>query len=123
MAINGNNIFVLLNNVIIAGTKTNEIQSDCEMIEISNPSSGEWKQFMAGRKNWVIQTGFLLQAVTNIRQLLNIGTSYTIIVKDRNSTSGASVTGTAILKTCKITATIGNLVQGSFVFQGTGALS
>lgn len=123
MAINGNNIFVLLDGTLIAGTKTNEIQTDCEMIEISNPSSGEWQQFMAGRKNWTIQTGFLVQAVTNLRQLLNIGTSYTIIMRDRNNTSGASVTGTAILKTCKITATIGNLVQGSFVFQGTGALS
>ena len=122
-AINGNNIFVTLGGTIIAGTRSNEIQTDCDMIEISNPNSGDWRQYMAGRKDWSVQTSFLVTNVTNIRQLLNIGTSYNLVFRDRNSTSGASVTGTAILKTCKISAVRGNLVTGSFAFQGTGALS
>jgi len=122
-AINGNNIFVTLGGTIIAGTRSNEIQTDCDMIEISNPNSGDWRQYMAGRKDWSVQTSFLVTNVTNIRQLLNIGTSYNLVFRDRNSTSGASVSGTAILKTCKISSVRGNLVTGSFAFQGTGALS
>ena len=122
-AINGNNIFVTLGCTIIAGTRSNEIQTDCDMIEISNPNSGDWRQYMAGRKDWSVQTSFLVTNVTNIRQLLNIGTSYNLVFRDRNSTSGASVSGTAILKTCKISSVRGNLVTGSFAFQGTGALS
>lgn len=123
MAINGNNIFVTLGGTIIAGTRSNEIQTDCDMIEISNPNSGDWRQYMAGRKDWSVQTSFLVTNVTNIRQLLNIGTSYNLVFRDRNSTSGASVSGTAILKTCKISSVRGNLVTGSFAFQGSGALS
>ena len=122
-AINGNNIFVTMGGTIIAGTRSNEIQTDCDMIEISNPNSGDWRQYMAGRKDWSVQTSFLVTNVTNIRQLLNIGTSYNLVFRDRNSTSGASVSGTAILKTCKISSVRGNLVTGSFAFQGTGALS
>ena len=122
-AINGNNIFVTLGGTIIAGTRSNEIQTDCDMIEISNPNSGDWRQYMAGRKDWSVQTSFLVTNVTNIRQLLNIGTSYNLVFRDRNSTSGASVSGTAILKTCKISSVRGNLVTGSFAFQGSGALS
>ena len=122
-AINGNNIYVTLGGTIIAGTRSNEIQTDCDMIEISNPNSGDWRQYMAGRKDWSVQTSFLVTNVTNIRQLLNIGTSYNLVFRDRNSTSGASVSGTAILKTCKISSVRGNLVTGSFAFQGTGALS
>lgn len=122
-AINGNNILIYLGGTAIAGTKSNEIQTDCDMIEVTNPSSGAWRQYVAGRKEWTVQTSFLVTAVTNIRQLLNVGTSYTVVFKDRASTSGASVTGTAILKTCKISAIRGNLVTGSFAFQGTGTLS
>lgn len=121
-AIIGNNIFVTLDGTIIAGTRSNEIQTDCDMIEISNPNSGVWRQYMSGRKDWTVQTSFLVTSVTNIRQLLNVGTSYTLVFRDRNSTSGASVSGTAILKTCKISSVISNLVQGTFVFQGNGAL-
>lgn len=121
-AIIGNNIFVTLDGTIIAGTRSNEIQTDCDMIEISNPNSGMWRQYMEGRKDWTVQTSFLVTSVTNIRQLLNVGTSYTLVFRDRNSTSGASVSGTAILKTCKISSVISNLVQGTFVFQGNGAL-
>ena len=112
-----------LGGTIIAGTRSNEIQTDCDMIEISNPNSGDWRQYMAGRKDWSVQTSFLVTNVTNIRQLLNIGTSYNLVFRDRNSTSGASVSGTAILKTCKISSVRGNLVTGSFAFQGSGALS
>ena len=122
-AINGNNILIYLGGTAIAGTKSNEIQTDCDMIEVTNPSSGAWRQYVAGRKEWTVQTSFLVTAVTNIRQLLNVGTSYTVVFKDRASTSGASVTGTAILKTCKISAIRGNLVTGSFSFQGTAGLS
>ena len=122
-AINGNNIFVTLGGTIIAGTRSNEIQTDCDMIEISNPNSGDWRQYMAGRKDWSVQTSFLVTNVTNIRQLLNIGTSYNLVFRDRNNTTGASVSGTAILKTCKISSVRGNLVTGSFAFQGSGALS
>ena len=118
---NGNNILIYLNDSAIAGTKSNEMQTDCDMIEISSPSVGDWKTYMAGRKGWTVQTSFLVTAVSNIRQLLNVGTSYTLVFRDRSNTS--SVTGTAILQTCRITATRGNLIQGQFSFQGSGALS
>lgn len=122
-AINGNNIYITLGGTMIAGSKSDEIQTECDMIEITNPSSGAWRQYMAGRKDWSFQTSFLITAVTDIRKLLNIGTSYTIVFRDRNTTTGASVTGTAILKTCKISAVRGNLVTGSFAFQGSSALT
>lgn len=121
---NGNNIIIGTMSgttfTPIAATKSNEMQTDCETIEISSPSVGDWRTYMAGRKSWSVQVSFLVTAASNIRQLLSVGTSYTIVMRDRNNTS--SVTGTAIMTTCKISATRGNLVTGSFVFKGTGAL-
>lgn len=121
---NGNNIIIGTMSgttfTPIAATKSNEMQTDCETIEISSPSVGDWRTYMAGRKSWSVQVSFLVTAASNIRQLLSVGTSYTIVMRDRNNTS--SVSGSAIMTTCKISATRGNLVTGSFVFKGTGAL-
>ena len=129
MAINGNNILVYKGGIAIAGTKSNEIQSGVDVIEISSANDGAWKKFIAGRKEWSVTTNFLIlnyvpgQAITTtngINDLLYVGQTYTLKFQKRNGTSG--VTGTAILKTCKVTATRGNLCAGSFQFQGTGQL-
>ena len=120
MAQNGRNILVYRSGALIAGTRSNEIQTECDMMEVNNPSSGQWRQFMAGRKSWTITTGYLLAAVANLADLLTVGTSYELRFRDR---SGSKIIGgTAILKTVKITSNIDSLVQGSFTFQGNGVL-
>ena len=123
MAILGNNILIYRNGTAIAGTVSNEIQSGAELIEISSPTSGQWKEYIAGRKSWSINVSYLVLAYNGVRDLLNVGTTYTLKFRGRNSSDATGVQGTAILKSCKITATKGNIVQGSFPFTGTGTLS
>ena len=123
MAIKGNNILIYRDGTAIAGTVSNEAQSGIEMIEKSSPTSGQWKEYTAGRKNWSVNVSYLIQAYNGARDLLSVGTSYTLKFRGRNSADSTGVTGTAILKTCKITATKGDLIQGSFQFIGTSSLS
>ena len=121
MAINGNNIIVYQGSTAIAGTRSNEIETDCEVIEISSSTQGEWREYIKGRKEWGVTTSFLVAGVADVTTLLNIGTTYTLVFKGRNEESGVS--GSAILTKCRITATRFNLVQGSFTFKGVGSLS
>ena len=121
MAQLGNNILVFLNGTAIAGTKTNEIQTDCEMLEITNMSSADWRQFMAGRKQWTVSTNFLVMASADVTKLLNIGTTYTLQFRDRSGS--VIIQGQAILKTCKMNTPKGSLATGSFSFQGSGELA
>ena len=121
MAINGNNIIITLNGHAIAGTRSNEIQSNAETIEIATATNQSWKSFIAGRKSWSFTVGFLLLANTDYNKLLNVGTEYNVVIKGRGNNSGAS--GTAILTDCKITATRGTLATGSFSFVGSGPLT
>lgn len=107
---------------IIAATKSQEIQTECETIEISNPSAGDWRKFLAGRKSWSVNVNFLVLAASDLAKLLNVGTSYTVTIKGRGNNQ-PNVSGTAILTQCKQTYTRGNLCVGSFQFRGTGALS
>lgn len=122
---NGNNIIISAisgSTDVIAATKSHEIQSECETIEISSPSDGEWRKFLVGRKSWSVNVNFLVLAVSDIAKTLNVGNSYAVTIKGRG-TGGYSLTGTAILTQCKQTYTRGNLCVGSFQFRGTGPLT
>ena len=37
MAINGNNILILVDGSVVAGTKSNEAQVECDAIEVASP--------------------------------------------------------------------------------------
>ena len=126
MATAGNNIFISLgvNTTPIAGTRSNEIQVGVEKIEISSPTTGQWRQYIAGRKEWSVTVGWLVGSTNDLAQLLNVGTTYTLNIYGRGAESNTKIlTGSALLTSCKITASRGNLVQGSFSFVGSGALA
>ena len=120
MATNGNNVLIYVDGSLVAGTRSDEVQSGCETIEIANPSSGDWRQFIVGRKEWSISQSWLLPAASDLSRLLQVGTTVTIRILGRGASKG--LTGQAIVKTCKVTNTRGNISNGSFQFHGTGAL-
>lgn len=124
MALNGNNILVYLNGTAIAGSTTADAQNTVDLVEIGSPlSSGQWKQYIKKRKTWSVTVNYLVLQYSGARDLLKVGDSYTLKIRGRNSSDSTGVSGTAILKTCRITAQRGNLVQGTFQFQGNSSLS
>lgn len=124
MAQKGNNLLIFLNGTAIAGATFDDAQSGVDLLEIGSPiGSGQWKQFLTRRKYWSINVNYLVLQNTGVRNLLSVGTTYTVKFKARDSADNTGVSGQAILKVCRITAQKGNLVQGSFQFQGNGQLS
>ena len=121
----GNNIFISLdgNSAPFAGTKSNEIQTECETIEISSPNTGEWKQYITSRKEWNFTISWLVGNVGSIQNLLDSGQTYVITIYGRDD--GVLIPllqGSAICKSAKVTASLGDLVKGSFSFLGNGPL-
>jgi hypothetical protein len=131
MATNGNNILVYYGSSLIAGMKSNEIQVDCDLEEISSPGDGDWKHYKKGRKSGELTVGYLVMADTSamgsgstgVRDLLLAGNSYTLVFKKRGAYDSAGVSGSYILKTVKIDSVRGNLVRGSFRFVLNGGLT
>ena len=125
----GNDIVVYKGSTIIGMTRSCEIQSKADTIEVASSSSGAWKEHIASRKEWSLSVSWLIIdtiVVTDPRSLhdlLSVGTTYTLLVKKRGTSDTTGVSGDAILTTCQITATRGNLIQGSFQFQGISALA
>ena len=132
MAQNGNSILVYYGSTLIAGTKSNDVQVSADLIEIASPTTGAWRTYITGRKEASITVGYLVTADTSalgvsggngVRDLLQVGNSFTLKFKLRNAADSNGVSGTFILKTVKITSQRGALVQGSFQFVLSGPLS
>jgi len=106
----------------IGCTKSNDIQYDCDMDEVSSPSTGKAKEYIDGRTAWSITTNYLVLADAQVRDILMVSQKFKLAFCPRNAQS-TGVKGDAYMKVCKITATRGNLIQGTFQFQGTGPLT
>ena len=111
-------------STIIAGTRTTEIDSSVGMQEVTSPTTGDSEEFLPQRNKWGITTGWLFIADDMVLNLLRVGQKVKLHIATRRiRTETPRLTGYAWIQTCRITANTGNLVQGSFQFQGTGPLT
>ena len=117
---NGNNIIIIKDGVAIAGTRSQRVQTKCETIEVSGPQSGNWVERIASRKDWDITVNKLVTQAQDIYELLSVGDTVTLIIRDRSNS--AAIIGTAIVEACDQEFRKGSLVQGNFKFAGSGEL-
>ena len=126
MATNGNNILIGTMSgstfTALAAVKSHEANSSADTIEKASSTQQDWKEFIAGRKEWSINVNYLVlqDSNTNVEDLLKVGTTYAIRIKGR--TGSYKVSGNAICTQCKQSYTRGTLAVGTFAFKGTGAL-
>lgn len=133
MILQGKNLIVKANGEVIAAAKSCTLNIDCEIIKVSSPTDGQWEHIIAGMKSWSVSTTHLLKMERMIDRPLHgyldpIGQSFTLQLELNDITIEGfpvteTLTGSAICKNCQITATNGNLAQGSFKFQGNGPLT
>ena len=119
-------IFISLDSTStpFAATKSNEVQTECETIEVANADAGDWRDYIAGKKAWSFTVNWLVGSANDIARLLSVGQTYSIRIYTRtSSTSTLRLSGSAICQQCKITATRGNISVGSFAFKGDGELT
>ena len=123
---NGKDIIVYSGGTAIAATTVNDISNAAELQPFSSPNTADYKEYRAKDKSWRIVTNYLVTSVgVALADLLKVGNTYTLVIGATGQTASSKqgLTGTAICQECRITATNGNLCQGSFVFQGSGPLT
>lgn len=126
MILKGKDLIVLVDGKAIAMSKSCTITVNADTIEYASPDQGKWKYYLAGRKSWSISTTHLVKAdtkdATPLKEALaRVGKSYTLRVTN-SACPNDTVTGKANVTSAKVTATNGNLAQGSFTFKGSGPL-
>ena len=144
----GKDLIIMADGVAFAAAKSCDIEVNCDVIPVSSPgyvsnvtitqqsytpTSSSKYYWDTTRKKFVVSNG----ATLNPKYYLSWSGGYDYMNPEMRlfSYSGDYLTvangelvkeileGSAICKTAKVTATVGNLAQGSMVFQGKGALS
>lgn len=106
----------------IAAARTDEIEVDGELMEIASRTQAGWREYIAGRKSWSVQTSYLVTLVSNIREVLQVNTRVRLRIGGTNMSTGEYLTGYAWIRKQKLTAPNGGLANGTVVFQGDGPL-
>lgn len=120
----GNNLQILTPvtggySAIIAMAKSCEISVEGSQIEVSSPTSGQWRYYLAGRKGWQVNVSYLLSSGTFPTEAQMVNTQVVIVVSD----GSVQMQGNAIVKSWKSNGAVGSLAKGAFQFLGNGALS
>ena len=105
---------------VVAGTKSNEIQTEAEVLNIASAIDSEWEHILTGRKRWSTTVAFLVLTDNAVLRLLDVGTAVTVTIMNR---TGSMLTGQAIITQCKLTLTQNNLANGSFAIRGNGPMT
>ena len=125
----GKDIIVVLsqNGTALASTtvRSQDIQTAADTIEKSSSTQQDWKEFITGRKEWSITVNYLMLAASKITDLLYVGQTFDVTVKNvtASGVTPTAVTGKAIMTTVKQVATVGTLAQGTFTLKGNGPLA
>ena len=127
MILHGRNLLIMqhtpntTDTPVVACVKSCDVNTSCEIIEISSTTNNIWREYISGRKDWSVTVSYIVTVDDFAPSMLRIGEKVTLRFTDRNT--GALLQGDAFIKTCKVVATTGNLTTGSFSFQGTGELT
>ena len=109
---------------LVAGVRADRLRVNGETIEIASATSSRWKEFLAGRMEWSIETDYLITDDENINDYPRmVRQTFNIIIKDSpRHGSDSYLSGTVICTEAVQDYQVGTLVKGSFVFKGTGPL-
>ena len=118
--IKGNDIIIELDGEDIAACRSLDINHEVETQERASEDNAEFKHYVTRRKKWNVSTSYLVLGVSS--HLLKVGTVYTVHIHNQGDGTD-NLEGQAICTRAKITATRGNMAQGSFEFQGIGRLT
>ena len=120
----GKDIIVILsqNGTPMASTaiKSDDIQTRADTIEKASSTQQQWREYIAGRKEWTLTTNYLVLAAAKLTDVLLVGQSFDVTI--RHISENVLLTGQAILTDCNQTHTVNSLCQGSFTFRGNGPL-
>ena len=119
----GKNVFIYSGNSgtspIIAMAKTCTVRLSSDMIEKASSTNSDYKEYIAGRKEWAVSLNHLVSSAAPFEGLLKVGETYTLSIMIGTTRK----VGTAICQEAEIQASVGNLAAGSVKFQGSGALT
>lgn len=113
---NGNKIILTKDGVAFGALVSHDVQTEGDTVEVAGATQGTYREFIPGRKTWVMTATCLVISSAIFANLLQAGNTFSLKSTDRQLEN--NVHGLARLEESRITAHRGNLVQGFFRFKG-----
>lgn len=77
MILQGKNLIISANGIVIAGAKSCDVEVECDTIPTSSPTDGQWEHRIVGRKSWKVSTSHLVPFETEPSHIIKaVGTSH-----------------------------------------------
>lgn len=123
MVILGRKLIITIDGVAIAGAKSCDIDIQSGDIEVASATQQDWREFIAGRKDWSVTCGHLIPATgTPLRSNASmVGAKVTLTMQTDQADD--TLTGQAIVRQWRVAGAEGSLANGSFSFRGSGPLA
>lgn len=118
----GNDLILTDSGGNLYASKSCELKVQGEYIEIATAGTADWREYIAGRKDWNITTSYLVSDNKIKSDASMVGQTLSVKIGRRDGQDSELLHGSAIVSEWHTTATRGNLVQGSFMLKGTGPL-
>lgn len=120
--VHGENLILSLNGIIVATSKTCEIEFSQELIEAASPVCGADREYVPGKRGWTISAEGLCQTMNYVGSLqAGIFTPYTVQFYDTDSQIYRK--GKCYITSLHVSGSIGKIVTYSVSLQGSGAFS
>lgn len=118
--IRGKDIVIYENGAAIAAARSCDINFAGEAKETSSPFHPAWRSYVKGRKEWSVTVNYLVNGLKD--KCIHIGSVVTLAlgVAEEGEMGTDRLVGQAICVDARVTATVGNLSQGTWVFKGNG---
>ena len=123
MKIKGRDINVMVDGKLLALSRSCIVSVECDITEIGDVSTAEWKKYISGRKGWSVnETSFVDVVGTDISL---VGKTVRLkFGKLENGTIGTdSMEGNAICTMWQMDGSVGGMAKRKMKFVGTGGLS
>lgn len=115
----GKNLILYSGGVAVAASKSCTINVQCELMEVSSPTTGAWRTFLAGVKEWSVSCGVMVMAESVVSSALSVGTSVELDVQplydEIHTLTGFVATGDEVL-----TDTPASAVNGIYMDAANG---
>lgn len=128
MILFGNDVLIAeVGGNVFAASKSCTIEVQCDSIDVAPPTgSGAWRDSIGGQKEWSLTMSFIMSD-EDLPKLLTVGAEFDLWIYPRAAEQSGStlptLQGTALCTEVKVTATRGNIANGSFRFTGRGELA
>ena len=100
--------------VPVAAVVTHDVNTEAVSIEKASATQGQFREFVAGRKQFTIKAEWLMVSSAMMLGLLQTGQTFAVSSYDRQN-ERRNVHGIAKMEACNIQLTRGTLVHGQFV--------